>query len=64
MNSKFQNKPQIFLEQCSIVSKVILGCFGFALPRSVIGPENLRDLVNHFKPLEWLASNLSFQYHP
>ena len=45
------------------MSKVILGCFGFALLRSIIGPENSRDLLNLFKPWEWLASNFSLHYH-
>ena len=32
------------------MSKVNLGCFGFVLPRSVIGPENSRDLLNPLNP--------------
>ena len=32
------------------MSKVILDCFGFALLRSVIGPENSHDLLNLLKP--------------
>ena len=29
-----------------LVSKVILDCFGFAIPRSLIGPENSRYSLN------------------
>ena len=32
------------------MSKVILGCFGFVLLRSTIGPENSRDLLNPLNP--------------